>query len=135
MHRLRHKFIWILVFSIILASFWPTTVSAKGKTGFYVGGESNVRRVAIKKIAKKYVYFDMAYSGLRVCVAKNIKADLKKNGKFEYKDDWGGSGSGVIKISSKYIKIKVKGYSMCSTNDKWRKLKRVSNSKNIMTVY
>lgn len=131
----KNKFILILIAVFVLAGCSPITVSAKVKTGFYVGGESNVRRVAIKKITKKFVYFDMAYSGMQECSAKNIKANLKQGGKFTYKDDWGSTGSGIIKISSKCVKIKVKGDGCLSTNNGWKKLKYVSSTTNVWTVY
>lgn len=81
MYQVKSKLIWVFVLAIAIVISSSTVTYAKGKTDFYAGGESNVRRVAIKKISKNYIWFDMAYSDMKEVGAKNIKAN-RKSGKF-----------------------------------------------------
>ena len=68
-----------------------------------------------------------------------IKAKLKNNkASFQWKDTWGNSGTGKLKFSGGYVKLKIKqtytadlNRSTLDTGGKFVKMKKISDSKKL----
>lgn len=138
----QNRMIGILFVSLVLFTLAvPSTgVNAAGRTGKYerhfVGERvDSYRTIVIKSIKKKKVRFQMGYARSYPCVddRSNVITGIKKGNKvtFQYSDSWNSSGTGTMKLYKNYIKIKTFGNGYLSTDGKWFKIKRISNSKKL----
>lgn len=98
--------------------------------------------VAVNRIKKGKVRFQISRAGVNGSPIYNsniIKAKLKNNkASFQWKDTWGNSGIGKLKLFNGYVKLKIKqtctarwNRSTLDTGGKFVKMKKISNSKQL----
>lgn len=135
----------LLLSLLLLIYFFPIKASAAPRTGtfqkHFVGENADsYRTVVVKKITKKKVTFQIQYARSNpyklACTEKIVGRRKGNTVKFKYKDSWGVSGKGTMKLSKNYIKIKTtdtKGLGFIGTDGKYFKLKRVSGNKKFVS--
>lgn len=138
---------------LLLAAVIPAgSVQAASKTGQYqkkyktqvsfpVWSEP-AYGVVINRIKNGKVRFQISRAGVNGSPIYNsnvIKAKLKNNkASFQWKDTWGNSGTGKLKFSGRYVKLKIKqtytadlNRSTLDTGGKFVKMKKISDSKKL----
>lgn len=126
----------------------PIQAAPRKYTGTYIkiGNVQNVEYkpayvVIINKITNKKVKLQLGYIGTNcspLYVTAPITAKRKgKTAKFKWRDSWGNSGNGILKLYKGYVKVKVKvnqtkteGWNRgnLSTNGKYLKIYKKSNN-------
>lgn len=99
--------------------------------------------VIINKVKNKKIKFQVSYTGVNASPIYDtiVTAKLKnKTASFKWKDSWGNSGTGKIKLYKKYIKIKMKqtktaegNRASLDTGGKYIKINKKSNNKKMYT--
>ena len=154
----RHKRIWqkagtaIIIMLLVFAMLPAGPVQAASQTGEYQKKyKAQVSfpvwiepayGVVINRIKNGKVRFQISKAGVNGSPIYNsniIKAKLKKNkASFQWKDTWGNSGTGKLKLSDGYVKLKVKqtytaewNRSTLDTGGKFIKMKKISSNKKL----
>ena len=98
--------------------------------------------VAVNRIKNGKIRFQISKAGVNGSPIYNsniIKAKLKNNkASFQWKDTWGNSGTGKLKLFNGYVKLKIKqtytarwNRSTLDTGGKFVKMKKISSSKEL----
>ena len=98
--------------------------------------------VAVNRIKTGKIRFQISKAGVNGSPIYNsniIKAKLKNNkASFQWKDTWGNSGTGKLKLFNGYVKLKIKqtytaqwNRSTLDTGGKFVKMKKISSSKEL----
>lgn len=141
--------ILILVFILTAVPVYPVQAAVK-YTGTYAKTWKQdepldvhpTYSVTINKVKNKKVRFQVTYAGRNASPlydTKVITAKLKnKTASFKWKDSWGNSGTGKLKLGKGYIKIKMKqkktakwNRATLDTSGKYMKLKKKNNRKKV----
>lgn len=99
--------------------------------------------VTVNKIKNNKITFQVMYAGINgspLHLTKIITAKLKKRtASFKWKDGWGNSGTGTIKLYKGYVKIKMKqkkanrlNRATLDTQGKYMKIKKRSNNRKLV---
>lgn len=127
----------LVVIMILIMSFCvitqPQTADAAAKkvqtkTGTYNGSS---RVLVVHKVTNKKIVFEIGYTAMQEARSGKITAKIKNGkAKFDFTDDWGNSGKGVLVLHKKYVYFKTNDTnSLIGTEGKKVKLKWVTSKK------
>ncbi len=129
------------VFQVEAAPKYTGTYYKKYKTGEKLTAQP-MYSVTINKIKNKKIKFQVAYFGRNASPfyeTNIITAKLKnKTASFKWKDSWGNSGTGKLKLGKGYVKIKMKqtknskwNRATLDTQKKYLKIRKKNNNKKV----